>query len=146
MAENKTRDVAKLLGVELEEEFKIEGHLAKYKFTEAGLMHWPIYEDKWVRSASLNDLIAGELTIIKLPKQILTNKEKEYLSSVINPFRDRIVWIKKVGSPAQNYEYIKICYQDHIYSIVLSFPDFKVGTMYRGMEMDKEYTLEKLDL
>ena len=45
-----------------------------------------------------------------------------------------------------NYEFIKICYQDHHYIIVLNFPDFKVGTMYKGMEANKDYTLEELGL
>ena len=69
---------------------------------------------------------------------------QKYLSNIIKPFRDRIVWIKKIDSPIQNYEYIKICYHDHNYTIVLNFPDFKVGTMYKGMELCKDYTLEEL--
>ena len=37
MAENKMSEVAKLLGLELNEEFKIEGYRCKYKLTNDGL-------------------------------------------------------------------------------------------------------------
>ena len=94
---------------------------------------------------TLDDYI-GENKIIKLPNSILNDVEKEYLDNIIKPFRDRVIWIKKIDSPTQNYEYIKICYQDHNYTIVLNFPDFKVDAMYKGMETNKEYTLEELGL
>lgn len=139
---NIMKDVANALGVELEEEFTIEDY-GKYKLTKDGLVHWSnVYQD-WVNSDIFNDLLTGGVKIAKL---ILTKKEREYLSAVIKPFRDRIVWIKKVSSPTLNHEYIKICYHDHNYIIVLDFPDFKVGTMYKGIELDKKYTLEELGL
>ena len=139
---NIMKDVARALGVELEEEFEIDDY-GKYKLTKDGLVHWSNVNQDWVNSGIFNDLLKGDVKIVKL---ILTEKEREYLSAVTKPFRDRIVWIKKVSSPTLNHEYIKICYQDNNYTIVLDFPDFKVGTMYKGMELGKEYTLEELGL
>lgn len=142
---NIMKDVARALGVELEEEFTIDdyGNYGKYKLTKDGLVYWSNVNQDWVNSGIFNDLLTGDVNIVKL---ILTEKEREYLSNIVKPFRDRIVWIKKVSSPTLNHEYIKICYQDNNYIIVLDFPDFKVGTMYKGMVLDKEYTLEELGL
>ena len=147
--ENKMKELAQLIGLELEEEFRMDNRPVKYKLTKDGLMYWTDAYQQWNYTCGVEILFTGEKQIVKIPKpilNILTEEEKEYLSSVIKPFRDRIVWIKKIDSPIQNYEYIKICYQDHNYTIVLNFPDFKVGTMYKGMELCKDYTLEELGL
>lgn len=76
---------------------------------------------------------------------ILTDKECEYLSAVIKPFRNVIEWISK--NPYRNdFEYIDIKYiEDNGYQI-MTFPLFKEGTMYKGMALKKEYTLEELGL
>ena len=72
-------------------------------------------------------------------KEILDEKEKEYLSAVIKPFRDRIEYIKKVEDIR---EYIAI----YLKNERLNFPYFDKGTMYKGMELDKKYTLKELGL
>lgn len=146
MAKNKMAEVAKLLGVELNEEFKIDGFRCKYKLTYDGLMYWSYLDSKWLISSFLKELLTGESKIIKLPKPILDDIEKEYLSNIIKPFRNKVKWIKKYSSPTENFEYIRISYKDHNYSNVLNFPDFKVGTMYRGMKLDKLYTLKELEI
>lgn len=69
MAKNYMPDVAKLLGVELEEEFNIDSRgKTIYKLTEKGLFAlsilngWEKYEDFLLAA-----LLCGELTIKKLP-------------------------------------------------------------------------------
>ena len=147
MAENKMAEVAKLLGIELEEEFKIDGFRCKYKLTNDGLMYWSYLDSKWLISNFYKELLTGEVQIIKIPKSILDDIEKKYLSSIIKPFRNKVEWIKKISNfEYRNFEYIKIRYQDNDHSMVLNFPDFKVGTMYRGMKIDKAYTLKELGL
>ena len=75
------------------------------------------------------------------PKPILDDKEKEYLSAVIRPWRKKVRCIcKKEYGVTQ---YIRICLIDEV---GVDFPYFKEGTMYKGMELDKEYTLEELGL
>lgn len=74
--------------------------------------------------------------------EILTDKEKAYLSAVIRPFRENTKYIEKRFF-VLNSEYIMICFRNHE---TLSFPTFKTGKMYKGMECDKEYTLEELGL
>ena len=63
-------------------------------------------------------------------KEILDEKEKEYLSAVIRPFKDRIEFIAK----------------RKMFDEAISLPYFKKGTMYKGMELYKEYTLKELGL
>lgn len=74
--------------------------------------------------------------------EILTDKEKAYLSAVIRPFRENTKYIEKRFF-VLNSEYIMICFRNHE---TLSFPTFKTGKMYKGMERNKEYTLEELGL
>lgn len=78
---------------------------------------------------------------------ILDEAEKKYLSAVIRPFRDRVKHICKVnflGVSSSEYQRIYITLSDGSYNIDL--PIFKTDTMYKGMEPEKEYTLEELGL
>lgn len=79
---------------------------------------------------------------------ILGEKEKEYLSAVIKPFRDMILWIKKDGIEGYKEEWISIGYKSKNTNSfgVATLPNFKTGTIYKDMEADKEYTLEELGL
>ena len=74
-------------------------------------------------------------------KEILDEEEKEYLSNVIKPFRYKVEYIIKITSSYS--EYIKITIKK---DSGLCFPNFKKGTMYKGMEIEKKYTLEELGL
>ena len=76
--------------------------------------------------------------------QILDKEEKEYLSAVIKPFRDEILYIVKHNALVEDidYQYISIGLSEPN----MSFPTFRKGTMYKGMELNKEYTLKELGL
>ena len=76
---------------------------------------------------------------------ILDEVEKEYLSAVIKPFRDRVISVRKYHYD-KYYEYITIIYYDVRKYLSIYFPPFKKGTMYKGMELDRNYTLEELGL
>ena len=146
--ENKMSEVAKLLNLELREEFKITGLSARYRITNIGLQYNSDTEGVWYTSNKLLPmLLQGEISIIKVEQPILDDIEKKYLSNIIKPFRNRIEWVRKFSSPNhRNLEYIKISYQDCTHSNVLNFPDFKRGTMYRGMKIGKSYTLKELGI
>lgn len=75
-------------------------------------------------------------------KPILNEKEREYLSAVIRPFKDKVESIKK-GNSTIHEEFIRICIRDDCF---IDFPDFKKGAMYKGMELEKQYTLKELGL
>ena len=76
---------------------------------------------------------------------ILTDSEREYLSAVIKPFRKKVKHIVKInlfGSPEEQFIRIVICNLDFI-----NLPNFNKNTgMYKGMEVDKLYSLEELGL
>ena len=74
---------------------------------------------------------------------ILNDTEKEYLKTVIKPWRKRIISIK-VNIFDEDSEYISIKIKDDALST--SLPTFKEGAMYKGMIRGMEYTLEDLDL
>ena len=69
MAKNYMQDVANILGVELGEEFKLDGRKTKYKFTENGLYFYA--PDGWWQcsNALLPKILKGELEIVRLPWQ-----------------------------------------------------------------------------
>ena len=81
--------------------------------------------------------------IIKEEKPVLDEEEKEYLFGVISPFCDKVSKIIKRKYIKGNNEYIMICIKD---DLPILLPDFKKGTMYKNMELDKEYTLKDLDI
>lgn len=75
---------------------------------------------------------------------ILDDVEKAYLSAVIKPFRKDIEYIEKFKSNYVGKEYIYIVMKkDDDYC---KLPRFFKGTMYRGMELNKRYTLKELGL
>ena len=74
-----------------------------------------------------------------VPK-ILDDVEKAYLSAVIKPFREEVETIEKTSF--SGYEQLQISDGD----TVMAFPCFEKGTMYKGMEKDRDYTLKELGL
>lgn len=83
---------------------------------------------------------------------VLDKEEKEYISAVIKPFRKKFVNMKKevrnFGMANRLYYYITIRIESktHVLSDeYIDLPYFKED-MYKGMEVDKCYTLEELGL
>ena len=74
---------------------------------------------------------------------ILDDAEREYLSAVIKPFRDRVKSISKHESLEK--EWVTITMEKGRLDD-FDLPRFPKGTMYKGMEPNKEYTLKELDL
>lgn len=98
-----------------------------------------------VYSVELNDNSFKKMYTVhdlKEVKDILTAKEKEYLSNIIKPFRDKVENIKKYDC-AIGIESIVILIKN---SIPIYLPNFEKDTMYRNMEIYKSYTLEELEL
>ena len=147
MSENKMSEVAKLLGVKLDEEFALKNSNFRYKLTTYGLRKRHITLEAWTNSSMLDDLLLGKVEIVKKAKPILDDAEKRYLANIIKPFRKHIITFRKI----QNYKYefieIVIYRTDEGASCeVISLPYFNKGKMYKGMEINKEYALEELGL
>lgn len=136
-------DVVKLLGLEIGEEFRlkevgIRDYRDKYVFKKDGI-YIADTDDK--RNYLLDNILFGKLEIIKLPRIILNDKERKYLSLVINPWRNRVDYIIKKNFNGE--EHIQIWF---LYGECMPFPDFNEGLMYKGMEAEHEYSLEELGL
>lgn len=140
------KQVAQMLGVELEEEFKIEGYddSLKFKFSENFFLQSCVYG--WVQSCSLIHLLEGTRKIIKLPKPILDKAEKKYLKRVIGHWRDEVTSISKVSASYRKKEYIIITTEISGWKHYTELPLFETNSMYKGMELNKEYSLEDLGL
>ena len=83
--------------------------------------------------------------ILETEEPILDDVEKEYLSGVIRPFRDKIKFIRKNCIYGQ--EYINVVYNSKFKDDTnFCLPLFETNTMYKGMELNKEYTLKELGL
>ena len=74
---------------------------------------------------------------------ILDDVEKEYLSAVIKPFRKMIAYIVKAQDFDDGKQCIRIILQN---GDGMHFPYLDDDAMYKGMEVNKEYSLEELDL
>lgn len=142
MAENKMKEVAELLGIEMDKPFNIKG----YEFNPCVLT-----ENRFINNrgqlllhATLFMLLTGELEI---EKQILNDSEKRYLENILRPFNNRVIYVKKTTQ--DGYEVIR--YRVHLPtkkygSMICELPYFDKGTMYEGMELDIQYSLEELGL
>ena len=94
---------------------------------------------------SLPEDFSGTIDVEKgfiVEKEILDEAEKEYLSAVIKPFKKKITGIVvKDFLIGEYFLSINVKGNDAII-----FPCFKKGTMYKNMEIDREYTLQELGL
>ena len=141
---NKMKELAQLIGLELEEEFTLDNRPVKYKLTKDGFMYWTDAYQQWHYTCGVEILFTGEKQIVKIPKPILNEKEKEYLSSVIKPFRDKVSLISKRSN--DNGQFISIEIEEKPHNNNMFFPYFEEGSMYKGMEINKHYTLDELGL
>ena len=78
---------------------------------------------------------------LEAEEPILDEEERKYLSGVIRPFRDKVIGIYKRNCREDECIYIGI--KD---DIPIMLPCFKKTSMYKGMELNKEYTLKDLGL
>lgn len=134
MSKSKMKQVAQLLGVELGEEFKIKDDNRTFRFTNDGLFDCHSYECK----CKLLNLLKGKYEI---EKPVLDKVEKRYLENVLRPFKDRVFYIEKRNNCNQQYLHIHLKTYEFI-----RLPNFEKNTMYKGMELNKEYTLKELGL
>ena len=74
---------------------------------------------------------------------ILDDAERKYLADVIRPFRNKIDTILKFQTWDGSSQYIYISMKDNHMG---TLPVFPKGTMYKGMENGKHYSLKELGL
>lgn len=79
-------------------------------------------------------------------KPILDNVEREYLSAVIKPYRNKVTFIAKSKDSYEAKYFISIVVKGNYGREAIHLPWFKENTMYKGMELSKKYTVEELGL
>lgn len=148
MSENKMKEVAELLGIEMDKPFNIKG----YKLNPCKLTNKRIINNRGdMITFNFFKLLTGELETEQI---ILDNIEKRYLENVLKPFKDRILFAKKTtayeysGYEYSGYEYVcfKVVTSDNEDYNYLVLPYFIEGTMYKGMVLGKQYSIEELGL
>lgn len=95
----------------------------------------------------IRDLNYGTWELYKEP--ILTEEEKEYLSNVIKPFKNRVCYIIKYKHLCDlNEEYIQICVRSYNNEMDedINLPLFVKGSMYKNMKEERRYSLRALGL
>lgn len=148
---NHMEEVAHILGLELNENFhvKLDPKVtleSDYRFTEKGLLRYHKIYEEWEYAIydTFLHLLDGKYEVVKIPESILTEQERGYLSSVVRPFREKILHISKLSGKNSEYICIDIRYDWEEDSILL--PRFATGTLYKGMEIGKEYSIKDLGL
>ena len=77
---------------------------------------------------------------------ILDDKEREYLSEVIKPYKNKVIGIAKIKDIYDEKSYIRILINGIDEKEVITLPWFKENAMYKGMKASKKYTVEELGL
>ena len=109
---------------------------------------WFFFEYETIRAAK--EAITAFEDLIKEWNEknvdILDEEEREYLRVVLRPFRNRNVKITKRQGSDMEFIEVKMKRKNSLMPEYTEFPYFEAGTMYTGMEPNKEYTLEELKL
>ena len=79
---------------------------------------------------------------------VLDDAEREYLKTVLKPFRGAVKYVEKVSASVfdednRSKEYVFVAFYD---GGLFAFPNFDAGSMYTGMELNKEYKLDELGI
>lgn len=107
-----------------------------------------VNQDGKTMNLTITSMLSNDWEEYKEP--ILDEEEKKYLSAVIKPFMDRVVYIRKVKVGECN-QFISIKVKRYDYdeedsNEYIELPYFREDTMYVNMEVGKEYNLEDLGL
>lgn len=87
---------------------------------------------------------------LTVKEDILDKEERKYIKNIVRPFRNKVTSIYKSQDNDMS-EYIVIIYQDTYYGENTTerriyLPNFRANTMYKGMSLNKDYTLEDLGI
>ena len=112
MAKNLIPEICKMLGVELGEEFKIEGDNRTYWFDLDGL-HSGEYVAEDEDDAMLHDLLCGEVEIVKLPWK---------------PKQDETFYTFGIQATENKWVVVSVKWWDNVKNLAL----YKIGWIYRS--------------
>lgn len=113
---------------------KVDTYWWSVGYSDCTCDYVPIFQN-----VKFEDAEPTSLEIIVHP-QVLDDAEKRYLSAVIRPFWGRVECIIKTTIGCEEHILIQLN------GDLATLPRFKKGTMYKGMDADKWYSLEELGL
>lgn len=93
MSKNLIPEIARMLGIELGEEFKIKGYDGlTYKLTDNGLELTTVdgQKTKWFDHGALNSLLKGKMEIVKLPWK--PKEGEDYYTFIYDCYHKWCVW------------------------------------------------------
>lgn len=157
---NHMKTVAELLGLELYQKFRISGPYSSvlaswFRFTDRSFEYYDIRLGMWQEADlhTLCNLLNGMYEVkepyevgttgIKRPvviKHILEENERIYLSNLIEPFRNEVIGIQKLGIE----DTINIFVNTRCHSTIL--PGMKKEDAFSGMIYGRTYSIEELEL
>lgn len=125
-----------------------------FLLADDAIVEYSINNSEWVTSNQSFCFRLDEIKKDKLDFEIyepkLTESEREYLSGFLRPFmKNYKITIRKYSAFKVGEESLFFSLQrntDEKDEAEFALPFFKAGTMYAGMELGKEYTLEELGL
>lgn len=79
-------------------------------------------------------------------KFLLDCIDRKYFNNFLRPFKDNIQCITKTEGFAYSCEFIQITHLKNYHSSYIDLPEFKTDTMFKKLELDKQYDLNDLDL
>ena len=123
MAKNLMYEICKMLGVELGEEFKIDGDNRTYWFDLDGL-HSGEYVAEDEDDAMLHDLLCGEVEIVKLPWK---------------PKQDETFYTFGIHATETKWVVVSVKWWDNVKNLAL----YKIGWVYRS-QAEAEAALPKV--
>ena len=112
MAKNLIPQIAQMLGVELGEEFKVEGDNRTYWFDLDGL-HSGEYVVEDEDDAMLHDLLCGEVEIVKIPWK---------------PKQDETFYTFGIHATENKWVVVSVKWWDNVKNLAL----YKIGWIYRS--------------
>lgn len=146
-------DLLKFYGVELGKTYivtktavELADVLVKYlhkKFQVNYSPNFRFFNINFEKGLSAQLQVLNNLDYVEFNESILDSAERKYLSAVIKPFRKDVICIEKTLDIIKDREFITIYLKN---SETIWLPYFEKGTMYKGMQEEKIYSLEELGL
>ena len=125
-------------------EWLVQKHISAYEL---------LHDDNFINSLGYGAVFDVNREFIKWldaeheEKPVLDDAEKQYLSAVIKPFRKYVISIRLQDVGVTSNQRVTVFYNDYVFGrSSFALPTFKKGTMYKGMEVGRKYTLEELGL
>ena len=140
--ENKMEEILKILKINFFEEFIISCNKDIYRFSHNGLERFLLGTNTWVKDTLyLQELLVGK---IKISKPLLTTGEREYLEVVLKPYFGSIRSICRYEISGQSCLIMQ--WKNKYGESKTIFPVVDSLNFFVGLEANKKYTLEELDL